>query len=116
MTSEERASGGNAELVHLVRCLIVGAFLADAGIPVRRWILEGAARVICSPGICEADYAVLYREARDQAAEILGREVRRAAGYERNGAFETIAVQDAREDAARVAQVAARLIGEMSLK
>ena len=116
MMGAERDSGGNAELTHLVRCLLAGAVLADAGLPVRRWILEGAAQVICSPGICEEDYGQLYREARIQAAELLGSEVRRAARHESRGAFETIAIQDAHENAARVARVAAQLIGETCLK
>lgn len=112
MTSEVAGSDTNSELVHLVRCLLIGALLAEAGIPVHRWILEGAAQVICSPGLCEADYALLYREARAEAAEVLGRQVRRVTGYRRHGVFDMIAAQEARVDAARVARLAARLIEE----
>jgi hypothetical protein len=100
------------EVRDVVQALLVGSYLAEAGIGTQRWVLEGAALIILVAELWDLDYPNSDARARASACRFLEERALANARLVEAGRFEEIVLRVANEDALKVPAVAARLISE----
>ena len=100
------------EVRKVVEALLVGSYLAEAGIGTQPWVLEGAALIILVAESWDLDYPTSDASARAAAGRFLEERALANARLARAGRLEQVVLRVANEDALKVPAVAARLISE----